>query len=268
MLRSGHLYIQAHAVSDQGKVRTNNEDNFFADGIVNPDPQNGGDITIDKIKVSSHIFAVCDGMGGESYGEDASALAVETLKNHCQNIKKSKVNRLNQAVGDYTTDVNNRICDMIAERKCGNSGTTLAMLLFRNDHAYPFYIGDSRIYLYDGFDLYALTKDQTLAAAMLQNGVYTPEQAEMSYDRNKLIHFLGEDKDGKGLTATAQPPIALKKGMRFLLCSDGLTDMCSDLTLYEILSDPDQDDYAQSLVDMAIEAGGTDNITVIVIEVL
>lgn len=268
MFRSGHFYIKAHAVSDQGKVRSNNEDNFFADGQINPDPQTGGNITVDKTKISSHVFAVCDGMGGESYGEDASAIAVEVLKEHYGRIKKSRKERLNQAVDRYTTDVNNRICDMISERQCGNSGTTLAMLCFQNDYAYPFYIGDSRIYLYDGFDLYALTKDQTLAAEMLQHGVYTPEQAEMSYDRNKLIHFLGEDKECKGLNSTAQPPISLKSGMRFLLCSDGLTDMCSDLTLYEILSDPNQEDYANALVNMALEAGGTDNITVIVIEII
>lgn len=268
MLHARRLYIQAHAVSDQGKVRNNNEDNFFADGIVNPDPQKGGDIIIAEKKLTSHIFAVCDGMGGESYGEDASAIAVTTLKEHYQNIKKSKKNKLEQAVCAYTTDVNDRICEMISERNCGNSGTTLAMLFFNKNCAYPFYIGDSRIYLYDGFDLYALTKDQTLAAAMLQNGLYTPEQAEMSYSRNKLMHFLGEDKNGNGLNATAQSPITLKKGMRFLLCSDGLTDMCSDLTLFEILSDPNQNDYAQALVDMALDAGGTDNVTAIVIEIL
>jgi len=268
VFRSKRLYIQAYAVSNQGKVRTNNEDNFFADGIVNPNPQIDNYISTDKMKLTSHIFAVCDGMGGESYGEDASALAVETLKEHCQDIKKSKKNLLNQAVSAYTTDANDRICDMISQRNCGNSGTTLVMLLFKGNYAYPFYIGDSRIYLYDGFDLYALTKDQTLAAEMLQNGVYTPEQAEMSYDRNKLMHFLGEDKAKNGLSATAQPPILLKKGMKFLLCSDGLTDMCSDLTLYEILSDPEQNDHAQALVNMALEAGGTDNVTAIVIEIL
>lgn len=268
MLHSGHFGFLAHAVSDQGKVRTNNEDNFFADGLVNPDPQSGGDIRVEKNKLTSHVFAVCDGMGGESYGEDASELAVNILKAHYADIKKTRKNDLNRSVDKYATDANNRICDMISQRQCSNSGTTLAMLCIRDKYAYPFYIGDSRIYLYDGFDLYALSKDQTLAAEMLQYGVYTPEQAEMSYDRNKLIHFLGEDKEGKGLTVTAQPPIALKKGMRFLICSDGLTDMCSDLTLYEILSDPEQEDYAQALVNMALEAGGTDNITVIVIEIL
>lgn len=268
MLRSGRFFLQAHAVSDQGKVRTNNEDNFFADGMINPDPQSGGDILVEKKKLTSHVFAVCDGMGGESYGEDASELAVDILKTHYNDIKKARKNEINYVVDKYATDANNRICDMISQRQCSNSGTTLAMLYFRDNNAYPFYIGDSRIYLYDGFDLYVLSKDQTLAAEMLQYGVYTPEQAEMSYDRNKLIHFLGEDKEGKGLKATAQPPIPLKKGMRFLICSDGLTDMCSDLTLYEILSDPEQEDYAQALVTMALEAGGTDNVTVIVIEIL
>ncbi len=267
MFHSKHFFLQAHAVSHQGKVRTNNEDNFFADGICNPDPQKGGNITIGKTKLRNHVFAVCDGMGGESYGEDASAIAVRTMKEHYATLKKSRGLRLKQAVNRFTTTVNNRICDMIAERQCTNSGTTLAMLCFQEGRAYPFYIGDSRIYLYDGFDLYGLTKDQTLANQLLSHGVYTPEQAEMSNNRNKLIHFLGEDKDGRGLQATAQSPIALKKGMRFLLCSDGLTDMCSDLTIYEVLSVP-RLDHAQALIDMALEAGGADNVTAIVIEIL
>ncbi len=268
MSRSKHLYIKAHAVSDQGKLRGNNEDNFFCDGEVNIDPQRGGELTIDETRLTRHVFAVCDGMGGESYGEIASAIAAETLKEHYGSFIKSKGNKLNEIVNKCTTDANNRICDMIKERQCRNSGTTLAMVCFCDDYAYPFYIGDSRIYLFDGFDLYALTKDQTLAAAMLQHGVYTPEQAEISYDRNKLMHFLGEDKEGKGLSATAQPPIPLKPGMKFLICSDGLTDMCSDLTLYEVMSDPEQDDPASTLVAMALEAGGSDNVTVIVIEII
>lgn len=267
MFQSKHFFLQAHAVSNQGKVRSNNEDNFFADGKCNPDPQSGGNIMVSKTKLRSHIFAVCDGMGGESYGEVASAIAVETLKEQYPTLKKATGLQLNQTVNHYTTTVNNRICKMIAERKCDNSGTTLAMLCVQENYAYPFYIGDSRIYLYDGFDLYALTRDQTLANEMLLHGVYTPEQAEMSYDRNKLIHFMGEDKSGKGLQATAQPPIALKQGMRFLLCSDGMTDMLSDLTLYEVLSKP-HIDHAQTLVDLSLDAGGTDNITVIVIEIL
>ncbi|MBQ8515241.1 MAG: serine/threonine-protein phosphatase [Ruminococcus sp.] len=267
MFQSKHFFLQAHAVSNQGKVRSNNEDNFFADGQCNPDPQKGGNVTVEKVKLRSHVFAVCDGMGGESYGEVASEIGVKTLLEHYPELKKARGEKLEQAVNQYATAVNNRICKMIAERKCGNSGTTLAMLCFQESYAYPFYIGDSRIYLYDGFDLYALTKDQTLANEMLLQDVYTPEQAEMSYDRNKLIHFMGEDKSRKGLRATAQEAIPLKRGMRFLLCSDGLSDMCSDLTLYEILSEPELN-HAQALVDLALEAGGTDNVTVIVIDIL
>ncbi len=261
------FYIQAHAISDQGNVRTNNEDNFFIDGHVNPEPQSGGNMFLENMKLNDHVFAVCDGMGGESYGEVASAMAVESLNEYYSSIKKSKSIKLGMIIDKYANYVNNRICKMVEERNCYNSGTTLAMLCFKDDYAFPFYIGDSRIYLYDGFDLYALTKDQTLATEMLQHGVYTPEQAEISYDRNKLMHFLGEDKDGNGLKITAQSPIALRSGMKFLICSDGLSDMCSDLTLYEVFSDENEDDYAQRLIDLALEAGGSDNVTVIVIEI-
>lgn len=267
MLFQKHLYIQAHAVSDQGKVRTNNEDNFFADGSCNPDPQNGGEVRIEKCRLKSHVFAVCDGMGGESFGEEASAIAVEAIKEYFPVMKKSHGKELTSEVDHFVFTVNRRIRDMVEARKCRNSGTTLAMLCFQDGNAYPYYIGDSRIYLYNGYDLYALTKDQTLAAERLQFGFYTPEEAEMSNDRNKLMHFLGEDKKRKGMSATAQPPIKLKSGMRFLICSDGLTDMCSDLTLYEVLS-VSGIDHARTLVDMAVDSGGVDNATAIVMEIL
>ena len=150
---------------------------------------------------------------------------------------------------------------------CGNSGTTMAMLCFQGDQVYPFYIGDSRIYLYNGTDLYRLTSDHTLANHKLQTGIYTKEEAELSSDRNKLIQFLGADLQHFPLPHAAQPPLRIYRGYRFLLCSDGLTDMCDDQTIYRVLSSG-QPDMANELMQLAMDAGGVDNTTLILIEVL
>ena len=143
----------------------------------------------------------------------------------------------------------------------------LAMLCFQGDQVYPFYIGDSRIYLYNGTDLYRLTSDHTLANHKLQTGIYTKEEAELSSDRNKLIQFLGADLQHFTLPHAAKPPLRIYRGYRFLLCSDGLTDMCDDQTIYRVLSSG-QPDMANELMQLAMDAGGVDNTTLILIEVL
>lgn len=86
--------------------------------------------------------------------------------------------------------------------------------LFSGNMVYPFYIGDSRIYLYNGTDLYRLTSDHTLANHKLKTGIYTKEEAELSSDRNKLTQFLGADLKHFSLPKAAQPPL------RFIVAID------------------------------------------------
>ena len=217
--------LHATVLTDQGKVRTNNEDNFYFDGKGYEEPQAFCHFSEKCSTRKKPIFAVFDGMGGDSYGEMAKKL------------------------------------------QGGNSGTTMAMLCFQGDQVYPFYIGDSRIYLYNGTDLYRLTSDHTLANHKLQTGIYTKEEAELSSDRNKLIQFLGADLQHFTLPHAAQPPLRIYRGYRFLLCSDGLTDMCDDQTIYRVLSSG-QPDMANELMQLAMDAGGVDNTTLILIEVL
>ncbi len=259
--------LRATVLSDQGKVRTNNEDNFYFNGKNHPDLSEPYRLT-EKCSTRRHpIFAIFDGMGGESYGEVASALATQVLQKHGKTIMHSKAEELESVVKKFVADANQTIYTMAQKRKGGNSGTTMAMLCFQKNMVYPFYIGDSRIYLYNGTDLYRLTSDHTLANHKLKTGIYTPEEAELSSDRNKLTQFLGGDQKHYGLPMAAQPPFQIYSGYRFLLCSDGLTDMCDDLTIYRILASGEHD-MAQRLMTTALDAGGVDNTTLILLEVL
>lgn len=259
--------LHATVLSDQGKVRTNNEDNFYFNGKTHPDVSAPCHLT-EKCSTRKHpVFAIFDGMGGESYGEVASGLAAKTLQRHENAMKHCKGDELEETVRQFVADANQTIYTMAKKLQGGNSGTTMAMLCFQGNMVYPFYIGDSRIYLYNGTDLYRLTSDHTLANHKLKTGIYTKEEAELSSDRNKLTQFLGSDLKHFSLPKAAQPPLRIYSGYRFLLCSDGLTDMCDDLTIYRVMSS-EQPNMAQQLLTLALDAGGVDNTTLILIEVL
>lgn len=267
MLKRYQYKIKADVVSNQGNVRTNNEDNFFLNGQKNPDISLPCEISeIYNIK-NNPIFAIFDGMGGESYGEISSNLAAQTLIEYKKKISSSSTDKLKKCVNEFVHQTNEKIFDMVKSKNCYNSGTTLAMLCFKNNMAFPFYIGDSRIYFFDGNDLYRLTIDHTLANHKFKTGVYTLEEAEFSSDRNKLTQFVGSDKLHLNFEATSQKPIHIYPGYKFLICSDGLTDMCNDFKIYQILSKPSEN-YAKDLVEMALIEGGIDNVTAIVLEIL
>ena len=139
--------LHATVLTDQGKVRTNNEDNFYFDGKGYEEPQAFCHFSEKCSTRKKPFFAVFDGMGGESYGEIASSLGVHTLRQHEKAIKHCKSEQLDAVVQEFVADANQNIYQMAKKLQGGNSGTTMAMLCFQGDQVYPFYIGDSRIYL-------------------------------------------------------------------------------------------------------------------------
>ena len=130
-----------------------------------------------------------------------------------------------------------------------------------------YYLGDSRIYMQDEEDLICLTRDHTLANQKLDAGIYTEAQAKKSADQHRLTLYVGVDKNGLGLNADSRPPVALQPGRKFLLCTDGLVDMCSEQEIQDILSQ-DYFNEAAVLVQTAVNYGGIDNVTCIVLEVI
>ena len=131
--------------------------------------------------------------------------------------------------------------------------------------AYPFYLGDSRIYIFDRHGLSQITEDQTLAVRNIKAGIYTEEEAKDSPDHHKLTGYLGADYSDMGLDPRPCMPFRLMDGLTILLCTDGLTDMCSREEISGILADHGNNP-ARELADLAIKNGGRDNVTCIVIE--
>lgn len=253
--------LSVSAVSDVGFVRSSNEDSFYADGIgIKPDEN----CTLCKV-VSGHdryVFAVCDGMGGEAYGELASEISVTTLSEQADMLRSAGTDELHSAVNSFADAANAGICRMARRKKCGRSGSTLALVCIEDDMIYSFNLGDSRVYFFDGEKVTRLSQDHTLAAQKLRSGELS-EEIRSSSDAHKLITFLGADDDGIGLTAYAAEPVALGGG-KVLICSDGLTDMCSDAEIAEILAE-EHDNYSEALAAKALQNGGWDNVTCIVI---
>ena len=174
---------------------------------------------------------------------------------------------VDQIVTEFVTEANNSICDMLREKNCLSGGTTFAMLYFIDGLAKLYYLGDSRIYMQDEEDLICLTRDHTLANQKLDAGIYTEAQAKKSADQHRLTLYVGVDKNGLGLNADSRPPVALQPGRKFLLCTDGLVDMCSEQEIQDILSQ-DYFNEAAVLVQTAVNYGGIDNVTCIVLEVI
>ena len=252
-----------------GKVRGNHEDNFYLEGLyMNDIFRNDFSASYTVRSADGMTFAVFDGMGGAAYGEVASEIAVRTLRKYEKKLKYADGTRmLDQLVSSYTTEANDAICDMLTEKHCAVGGTTFSMLYFMGDAVKLYYLGDSRMYRYQSDGLTRLTRDHTVANQKEDAAIYTEEEAKHSPDQHRLTLFIGSDRKKVGLNADSRPPMPLEIGSKFLLCTDGLTNMCSDEEIHSLLSQ-NYFNEAAVLVQAALQNGGADNITCIVLEVL
>lgn len=228
--------------TDVGKVREQNEDYLGYFDTVN-----------------GHVFVVCDGMGGHVAGAAASRLAVENIKQFFENsfyddpisaIQKS-IESANQHLIDYT----------IENPDLKGMGTTIVLLLIRDDKVYYAHVGDSRIYLFSSGNLIRLTKDHSLVQNLVDQGIIKEEDAENHPRKNEILQALGISQ--KINISVCKEPAIPSNGDIFLLCSDGLTSMVSEKKIAEILFKKNViQEKAISLVNNANNNGGYDNTTV------
>lgn len=251
------------AATSRGKIRNKNEDRFYIDsmGIFRNENKIANILTDSEYR----IFVVCDGMGSEDLGAEATETAVEVLSEFSNRIKNVSHQEITKVVNEYIHEANRRICKMAADNGADISGCTLTMAVICENIAYSFYIGDSRIYYRSGGTLIQLSEDHTLAMYKLKMGTYTKEEAENSPDAHRLTAFLGADPNNKGIYAAVCEPVDLNHG-ELLICSDGLTDMLSPQEILEIMIEYDKEPAAYYLMDKAVENGGLDNITCIIIK--
>lgn len=229
--------------SDAGRVRHNNEDRAAAAPEIN-------------------LYVLCDGMGGLEAGERASQLAVETVLQQSRAVAATSspsADRLAATIGSANAKIHKAARD--AGSKSG-MGSTIVAIQFHGDRAFIAHVGDSRIYRLRRREMSQITEDHSFVAEQVRRGILTQAEADRSQLQNVLIRALGVEPSVQVDTAEE----LVLDGDTFLLCSDGLTRELSDEQIAGVLEESSStNEAAAHLVRLANQAGGEDNVTVIVI---
>jgi serine/threonine protein phosphatase PrpC len=252
-LARGTVRFRYTAHSDRGSVRRLNEDSFF---------------------VAPPLFVVADGMGGHAFGDRASQAAVGAFRDAFDPDQPASA----QAVLDTIREANEAVLALAKDGDGGLSGTTLTGVAFvdvgstDNYHWMAFNVGDSRTYSWDGRSLTQLSVDHSAVQELVDLGQLSKLEAEQHPQRNIVTRALGADD-----TVDADVWLVPVRGRQtFLLCSDGLTKELSDDEIARIIVFHDAErsrisdglplSLAERLVSAAVSAGGSDNVTVVVVE--
>jgi PPM family protein phosphatase len=228
--------------TDVGLLREGNEDSAYA---------------------GPHLLAIADGMGGHAAGEVASAVAISALMGLDDDIPGLD---MLGALADAVAKANARLHDMsAADPSVEGMGTTLTAMLWSLPRVALCHIGDSRAYMLRDGEFHQITRDHTLVQSLLDEGRISADEAASHPQRSLILRALDSRTD-------AEPDLSLREalaGDRYLLCSDGLSDVVTEETLRRtLLAISDPDEAVIQLVDLANRAGGPDNITCIVADVV
>lgn len=243
--------------SSKGNVREDNEDNFFVGGVTLPGDLQGKGFSLDIVLPNTAVLAVCDGVGGESLGKEASETAVKWLAEMQDYLMNSRSENLSAAVRAYILNVDSGISSL-GKR----SGTTLALAVFSFGHIHCFNVGDSRIYCLKNGQFDRITNDHTTSAVIAESSGIDLAQARKTSGGNRLTRCIGIGRNNR---AEEYPPI--KGKCKLLICSDGLTDMVPDAEIEKILASDNISNAADRLIAEALLRGGKDNVTLIAAEV-
>jgi serine/threonine protein phosphatase PrpC len=234
------LVLKYVARSDRGLVRSNNQDSVYA---------------------GPRLLAVADGMGGYAGGEVASKIVIAALAPlDDDDPGEDLLNPLREAV----MAGNAAISELVAnDPELDGMGTTLTAILFAGNRLGVVNIGDSRTYMMRGGQVSQITHDDSFVQSLIDEGRITPEEANSHPQRSLLLRALtGHD---------VEPSLTVREaraGDRYLLCSDGLSSYISHETLTEAIRIQDPQDSADRMIELALKAGGPDNVTVIIADVI
>ncbi len=250
-----------------GHRRTNNEDNFYFSGLFLPlKTMDQGGRARAVFSDGPRLFAVCDGMGGEQGGERASYLAVSSLRR--------AERALTPGCGEEEMEaLIRRISLSIARDAEKNGGAvegcTAAMLLFTPRAAVCLNVGDSRVYRLRNGKLDQISRDHSPVYEMVLSGALTREEARVHPRANVISRYLGMTEEEMPSPLGAYRRLRLRAGDTYLMCSDGLSDLMPDQDLEKILQEEENAaPAADRLLQAALERGGKDNVTVMVLKLL
>lgn len=223
--------------TDIGKLRKQNEDAAWFDE-------------------DRAVFAVADGMGGHLAGEVASGMAIEAVQRMARENACPGIAALRETVASAHETILAHAQDHI---ECAGMGTTLSVLWLGQNYAYIAHVGDSRIYRLREGSLTQITQDHSLVEELVRAGLITREQARTHPRRNIITRALGTHGENEPDLLVTD----VRDGDLFLLCTDGLTGMVTDGDIERVLRENDMETAADTLLSLALDAGGRDNVTLI-----
>lgn len=234
--------LRSEAGTNRGLVRSNNEDNYLNRSEIG-------------------LFIVCDGLGGHAAGEIASQLAVDTIRSRIEGVGDPE-RQLSEAINEANRKI---LRDQQTHPERIGMGTTLSALWLadpKGEIGWIGHIGDSRVYRCREDQLDQLTEDHSPVYRLYKEGSLDKDQLRHHPQKNLIERSLG-------LGPTIQCDIFtidLQPGDRFLLCTDGLSDCVSDEEIREVCRTTSLDQLCPTLIQKAIDFGGYDNITIVVVE--
>jgi len=237
------MRFQSWCLTDKGKKRESNQDSFLIDDRLG-------------------VFIVADGVGGHTGGEVASALAVETVSEVIAHPKAGQF-KPKEVVYQAYEEASHRIFDRAAhEIRLNGMGTTMVMGYYRDTKLYVANVGDSRCYLFRKPYLWQMTEDHSLVNEQIRLGMMSEEQARKQLGKNVITRSVGFERD-------VFPDILEREvsaGDTFIFCSDGLSGMVTDADMTTILNSTAPEKLTQALVEKALDHGGDDNVTVLIVQ--
>lgn len=236
------MKFQCWCITDKGLKRQANQDSYLIDERLG-------------------VFLVADGVGGHMGGEVASALAVETVREVAGH-PRAKHFQPKQVLMQALEEASHRIFDRATqETKLSGMGTTVVMGYVRDSKIYIANVGDSRCYLYRKPYVWQLTEDHSLINEQVRLGLLNEEQARKVIGKNIITRSVGFERD-------VFPDVLereISSGDTYIFCSDGLSGMVPDQKILQTLMETPFEKAAETLIQQALNGGGDDNVTVLIL---
>lgn len=241
--------MRIYSKTDTGKVRTTNQDSFFAA----------------ELEENVGFAVVCDGMGGAAAGNIASEMAAKHISHYIENSYRSdmSIESIEKTVINAIMSANIELYDAsVNDSQLLGMGTTVVLVFLKDNTAITANVGDSRVYLLND-KITQLTRDHSIVQTLIENGEITPEDAKSHPRKNVITRALGAEE----MVAVDVETTSLSNDDTLLLCTDGLTNYVEPEDILKIYKSTDIANVVERLITAANSNGGGDNITAVTVTV-